>query len=101
MLGLNRTGSYLHGFPINTATHQFGNPVTVTDTNHIEPQPMPVGTGNILTLPVIYGSLVNLPYQFGNPIPYVPPSSASGFELEDGSGIILLEDWTELLLEVQ
>jgi hypothetical protein len=100
MLGLNRTGSYLHGFPI-TLPHTFGNPVTVTDTNHIEPQPMPVGTGNILTLPVIFGSPVNLPHQFGNPIPYVPPSSASGFELENGSGVILLENGDILLLEIQ
>jgi hypothetical protein len=35
----------------------------------------------------------------GQPIPPSPPVSASGFELEDGSGVILLESGDILLLE--
>jgi hypothetical protein len=107
MLGLNRVGDYANGFPINLATHNFGNPVTVTDTSHIEPQPMPVGTGNILTLPVVFGNAVTWapsPAHFGNAIPYVPPTPPSSeddilledgvttIELEDGSGNIHLEN---------
>ena len=97
MLGLNRVGDYANGFPINLTTHNFGNPVTVTDTSHTEPQPMPVGTGNILTLPVIFGSPINLPHNFGNAIPYVYDDilledGITTIELEDGSGNILLEN---------
>jgi len=105
-LGLVRQGDYANGFAV-VEPLVFGNQVTVTDTSHTEPQPMPVGTGNILNLPVVYGNLVTWvpsPAHFGNAIPYVPPtppSSASGFELEDGSGIILLEDGDEFLLENQ
>ena len=102
MLGLNRTGGYLRGFPV-VEPLVFGTVINIATHNF----------GNLVTLPVAYGNPVIEPKNFGNPVPlypttYVagstppsPPSSASGFELEDGSGIILLEDGDVLLLEQQ
>jgi hypothetical protein len=104
MLGLNRSGGYLRGFPI-TLPHSFGTAIT-------EPHDF----GNDVVEPHDFGNDVTWtpsPSHFGNPVPlypttYVagstppsPPSSANGFELEDGSGIILLEDGDVLLLEQQ
>ena len=108
-LGLNRTDlnttgiNYLHGFKI-TLPHNFGNLVTW--------KPFPAYFGNPVLLPLDFGNVVNWrvePYQyygnlhFGNYIGYtpVPPSSVSGIELEDGSGLIVLENGDIILLEVQ
>jgi len=101
-LGLNRSGDFANGFPI-TLPHDFGNPVTVAANEfESEPQPAPIGTGNIVTLPIVFGNAVTLPKNFGNLIPWQPPTPPySGFELEDDSGVILLEDGDVLLLENQ
>jgi len=102
MLGLNRTGGYMRGFPI-TLPHSYGNQVNLVTHNF----------GNLVTLPVAYGNPAIEPKNYGNPVPlypttYItggtppsPPSSANGFELEDGSGVILLENGYILLLENQ
>jgi hypothetical protein len=101
MLGLNRTGGYLRGFPI-TLPHSYGNQVNIVTHNF----------GNPVTLSVAYGNPVIEPKNYGNPVPlypttYVagstppsPPSSeddilledGDSIELEDGSGNILLEN---------
>ncbi len=80
--------------------------------------------GTPITLPHTFGNHVVLPKNFGNPVPPTDPTfnsnpvtwtpnpahfgngfnsgpSVSGFQLEDNSGILLLEDGTILLLEVQ
>ena len=59
-LGLNRTGDFRNGTPINTATHNFGNPVT-----------LPHDFGNDVTTPVNFGNTVDwtpAPAHFGNVI---------------------------------
>lgn len=99
-LGLNRSGDFRNGYPI-TLPHNFGNPVIVVPTGGVEPQPAPVGTGNPVTLPVVFGNPVTLPHNFGNIIGPVGPVTSFGFELEDGSGVILLESGDILLLESQ
>ena len=51
------------------------------------------------------GFLITLPHNFGNNVTLSNTTTAgttpSGFQLEDGSGVILLEDGTVLLLEAQ
>lgn len=98
-LGLNRTDlnttgiTYKDGFPVTeplefgtpiTEPHEFGSPVTT-----------PIDVGNPVTWPTPD------PAHFGNIFNGVVPPIVSGFELEDGSGVILLEDGSILLLEVQ
>jgi hypothetical protein len=52
-----------------------------------------------ITLPHNFGNLITEPHNFGN---IIGGTTTSGFELEDGSGVILLEDGTSvLLLEIQ
>jgi hypothetical protein len=101
VLGLNRTGGYLRGFPVIEPL-VFGNVINIATHNF----------GNLVTLPVAYGNPVIEPKNYGNPVPlypttYVaggtppsPPSSeddilledGDSIELEDGSGNILLEN---------
>jgi hypothetical protein len=79
--------------------------------------------GDPITIPHEFGTPVNLPHDFGNDIPssgtnendvtWLPSSEhfgnvfnlgplvTSGFELEDSSGVILLESGDILLLEIQ
>ena len=72
-LGLDRLGDFRHGTPINTATHNFGNPVTIAAPTGHEPQPAPIGTGNIEpqadptknSNPVTWSPS---PAHFGNPV---------------------------------
>lgn len=93
--GLNRSGDFRNGTPI-TIPHQFGNSVT-----------LPKNFGNPVTLPKNFGNPVTWlpsPAHFGNIIGGIvppPPPTTSGFELEDGSGVILLESGDILLLESQ
>ena len=88
---LNKTGTdYLHGFPV-TEPLNFGQPIT---------EPHSFGatiTPNVTTN--TNGNPVTEPKNFGNMIG--ASGSTSGFELEDGSGVILLESGDILLLEVQ
>lgn len=95
-LGLNRTDlnktgtSYKNGTPI-TLPHDFGNDVTP-----------PVDFGNDIPSSGTNQNVVNWvpsPAHFGNS--FNPAPSASGFLLEDSSGVLLLEDGSILLLEVQ
>lgn len=84
--GLVRSGDYRKGDPI-TLPHVFG-----TSVNSYEP------FGNDVTLPKNFGNPITLPMNFGNII----GGGTSGFELEDNSGVIVLEDGTSvLLLEAQ
>lgn len=106
---LNTTGiNYLHGFRINLLTHIFGNTVNwVVRPSHF---------GNPVLLPMTFGNVVNWIVEpdetmgylhFGNylggeiPPPNIIVSTYSGIELEDGSGLIVLEDGSIILLEVQ
>jgi hypothetical protein len=95
MLGLNRTGDWRNGFPV-VEPLVFGNPITE-----------PKNFGNPVTLPKNFGNPVTWtvsPVHFCNVIGGVippPPPLTSGFELEDGSGVILLESGDILLLEAQ
>ncbi len=105
---LNTTGvSYRNGNPVPPASPSdnsnpvnwvpspahFGNPVTVTPTGGREPQPAPIGTGNVV-------NWAPSPAHFGNKIlPGV--DEGYGIELEDGLGLIELEDGDTLLLEQQ
>ena len=103
-LGLNRTDlnvtgiTYLHGFPVNLNTLEFGNLITwFPESSHF---------GNVILLPLNLGNAVNWRVEtsrFGNYINFIPtpPPTVSGIELEDGSGVILLENGDILLLEVQ
>jgi hypothetical protein len=105
-LGLNRTDlnvsgvDYLHGSPV-ILPHNFGNIVNwVIRPSHF---------GNVVLLVLNVGNVVSwtpTAAHFGNVSPPVnpplpPPSNAFGFELEDGSGVILLESTDILLLENQ
>lgn len=91
---LNKTGtSYRNGTPI-TLPHTFGNVVNWT--------PDPAHFGNPVTKgndPTQFGNPVTLPHDFGNDIGN--PSTTSGFELENGTGVLLLENGSILLLENQ
>jgi hypothetical protein len=99
MLGLNRTGGYLRGFPI-TLPHNFGNPIT-----------LPHDFGNDVVEPHDFGNEVTWtpsPSHFGNTVPESPTTyvgstnpfleddilleDGDSIELEDGSGNILLEN---------
>jgi hypothetical protein len=84
-LGLNRIGDFRDGSPL-TLPHNFGDTVT-----------LPKNFGNP-AIPATFGSPVTLPKNFGNIIGG-GPSTTSGFLLEDGSGVILLESGDILLLE--
>lgn len=90
---LNTTGvTYKDGTPV-TVPKNFGTPIDTTTHN--------------------FGNPVTLPKDFGNPVTWAPnsnhfgniiggnPAATSGFLLEDSSGVILLEDGSILLLEVQ
>ena len=99
---LNKTGiSYRNGTPV-TLPYEFGNVVTW-------PTPDPAHFGNPVTDgndPTQFGNTVDWqtpdPTHFGNAVTTTPPPPAvAGFELEDGSGVILLESGGILLLEVQ
>ena len=102
MLGLNRTGGYLRGFPV-VEPLVFGNVINIATHNF----------GNLVTLPVAYGNPVIEPKNYGNPVPLYPTTYVAGstppsppsseddilledgvttIELEDGSGNILLEN---------
>jgi len=97
-LGLNRTDLNTTG-----TSYRNGSPVT-----------LPKSFGNPVTLPKNFGNPVELPKDFGNPVNWATPdpthfgnliggggAGSSGFELEDISGLILLEDGNILLLENQ
>jgi hypothetical protein len=95
-LGLNRTDlnssgtSYKNGTPVTTP-HNFGNPVTE-----------PVDFGNDIPSDGKEQNKVTWvpsPAHFGNIIG--GSGGASGFELESGAGVILLENGSILLLEIQ
>lgn len=97
-LGLNRTdlnstgNSYANGSPI-TLPHNFGNPVTAVPVNNGNPIPTSGTEQNQVTWtlsPSHFGNIIG--GGGGNP---------SGFELEDGSGVLLLETGDILLLEQQ
>ncbi len=88
-LGLNRTGDFRNGSPI-TLPKEFGTPIVE-----------PVEFGNPVTLPLAVGNPVTWqtpdPAHFGNLIGSAITSGllledgVSFFELEDGTGVILLE----------
>ncbi len=94
-LGLNQTDlnasgtSYKDGTPITTP-HEFGNAIT-TPHNFGNPIPTSGTEQNLVTW-------APSPSHFGN---IIGGNSTSGFLLEDASGVILLEDGSILLLEVQ
>jgi len=101
--GLNRSDpnaggqTYRNGSPLDTTTHNFGNPVTHGND--------PTQFGNVMldgNDPTQFGNLVTWPTpdpaHFGNDASLTPDS---GFELENSSGVILLENGDILLLEVQ
>ena len=91
---LNTTGtSYKDGTSV-TIPHEFSTPVTLPKDFGIS---IPVSDPTFNSNPVTWQPS---PDHFGNVFNPVPPS-ASGFELEDNSGVILLEDGDTLLLEVQ
>lgn len=99
-LGINRTDlnttgiTYKDGFPI-TLPHDFGNPVDwlTPDPTHFG-NPIPSDGKNINTVDWPTPN----PAHFGNIFGAAPSgnfleleSGSGGFELEDGSGLILLE----------
>lgn len=89
---LNSTGtSYRNGNPV-TLPKNFGNPITT-----------PHDFGNDVTWTpssAHFGNPITLPHDFGNIIG-INPNLASGFELADGTGVLLLENGFILLLEQQ
>jgi hypothetical protein len=87
---LNKTGiSYKDGSPI-TEPHEFGTPVTLPHDFGNDIPSSGTNENDVTWLP-------NSAH-FGNVNPNV---TYSGFELEDGSGILLLENGDVLLLELQ
>lgn len=99
-LGLNRTDlnktgtSYRNGTPIDLSTHKFGNV--------IDWSPSPAHFGNPIPSDGNNQNVVDWspdPAHFGN-IVGGGGGTTNGFELEDGSGVILLEDGSILLQEV-
>jgi hypothetical protein len=67
--GLNRSGDFRKGTPINTATHNFGNPVT-----------LPHDFGNDMTGQTTPPS----PAQFGNTVSWTPSPAHFGNTITDG-----------------
>jgi len=92
---LNKTGtSYEDGSPV-TLPKNFGNIVNWTPSPAHFGNPVPATDPTFNSNPVTW--LPN-PAHFGN---IIGATTSSGFELEDASGVILLEDGTILLLEIQ
>jgi len=92
---LNITGdTFKNGTPINEP-HEFGTPVTLPhDFGNDIPISDPTKNSNPVTWPTPD------PKHFGN-VFNLGPLVTSGFELEDGLGVSLLENGDILLLEVQ
>lgn len=96
---LNKTGvSYRGGNPIPPgAASDNSNPVTWVKSPAHFGNPEPPVDATFASNPVTW---VKSPTHFGNTIGG-SFSSASGFLLENGTGVVLLEDGSILLLEVQ
>lgn len=95
---LNTTGvNYLNGNPIPPgAASDNSNPVNWVPAPAHFGNPVPATSATFNSNPVTW---VPTPSHFGNINPKT--TSVSGFLLEDGTGVILLEDGSILLLEVQ
>jgi hypothetical protein len=90
---LNTTGiNYLKGTPI-TIPHEFSTPILEP---HDFGNDIPVSDPTLDSNPVTW---TPTPEHFGNL--FGQTFTAFGFELEDGSGVLLLESGDVLLLEVQ
>lgn len=102
--GLVRTDSnkggatFRNGQPV-TLPHNFGNPVMWTPNSAHFGNPVPPADPTFNSNPVDWQT--PNPAHFGNTVGGVVPPTAAGFELEDSSGVILLEDGSILLLEIQ
>jgi hypothetical protein len=91
-------GSYRNGNPV-TLPKDFGNQVNWSPSPSHFGNLVPPSDPSFDSNPVTWQTPD--PTHFGNPIPAQPVGAASGFELEDSSGVLLLESGDILLLEMQ